>query len=1270
MDGLAFAMSSYVPGAVLSKLGIGAKLAVTAGKTSQALSKVHPALKFMYKNPQAAISLTQDLTGLSRKIDKFSSWAALTSSEALFEAKEVRDSIMNDPELWKKYDAETLRAIAAEKAANTFALNMAFLAPSNLLEVSSIFNKTKFGTRTAASRTNDAITFDKTARQFTETPLTGFQRFNKNPWVNLGKDFISNAAAEGFYEENIQYLISTLNQYNAHKEDPQGVLANFGEMLSIAPGKMFGDISDEQAQSILLGAAIGTGSSAVRNVPFINKLLGGDGGVFVEGKKEDAARQALIKDLNSNQDLRKLDVFSRMPADKVIAKTEDGKFYISINGEEREVPQDEYIRTSVSAGIDPSAGGEGEIAKLQLDEEGNPIVDTDKLSNMVVQHLRDAELEDFHNALSNHAEKNQASLAIIRNTKLANLGYKYFSQGLGSQLFDMIDTLTSAEDESLELLGVESPLDKRRSVDSAKKLLTDIEEVYNSVDRGMLNPSGSEKAFKERKKVAYDVGSRAVILDAITKNFMDQATESSKRSMAGYKEETEKQKKIDEYTTRYNELYDEVTKDPVNNGIGSEKREELSQLALRTIEELFPIMDSLDNQAANRKDVLRFEEGEKYTAAGLRDPFTKEYRDTRAALEAVRAIAESRQQLFEEWSNLTNLSTGQEYYNSNYDNLSRKDALKQFSPKLELDGSVTLSKYEAWEKRMKSIFRLRKRLDQIHQQYLGTLVEEWRTGHLSIGEIVDYMISNRVRMRKEFPTFKYNRAYNDIIERLTEYQSRYVDLEQNEADLVEALKNAKEELSTADDFGLPQTAIGKIEETIKDLEKELDDIKLAKSEVEKELGSVLTQDISQLEETIEEFSKIDFFTLSDNGILRTIADTFTESGQAVLEAFNNVDTYEDLDSIDDAIIELENLKKIFEQREELTSTKEFDGFLDSINDLLKQLTAARDAVEARIFDRNKKERRKVNKENARLFDLLGINALTGEAIQDPNELQLEIRNALGSELWNKLLRTLNEELLKSKEANSKLSKEQQVEVQANDIFIEIALEIIRSAPKESKDKIISLIDNSNEATVGKIKNLPFIEKQLSSTNKMTLESMTNYLRVALFNPLRSFRAVGRQLGQINILGGLGEKSKVGYDSMKESSLYRFFQTQDFFSLIEDLEKGTEQRATPDFMSEDLLQLSKLYLELYLMNSLKQGLQTQVSSVSVVNKELSEVVKEQKNKQDDKAFSWPASISQRATIYSILKFFGKRSSYPLASKFEPFMYLRGPAGSGKTNLVVR
>ena len=187
---------------------------------------------------------------------------------------------------------------------------------------------------------------------------------------------------------------------------------------------------------------------------------------------------------------------------------------------------------------------------------------------------------------------------------------------------------------------------------------------------------------------------------------------------------------------------------------------------------------------------------------------------------------------------------------------------------------------------------------------------------------------------------------------------------------------------------------------------------------------------------------------------------------------------------------------------------------------------------------------------------------------------------------------------------------------------------------------------------------------------MSSESMFNYLRVALFNPLRSFRAIGRKLGQINILGGLGEKSKVGYDSTKESSLYRFFQTQDFFSLIEDLEKGTEQRPTPDFTSEDLLQLSKLYLELYLMNSLKQGLQTQVSSVSVVNKELSEVVKEQKNKQDDKAFSWPASVSQRATIYSILKFFGKRNSYPLASKFEPFMYLRGPAGSGKTNLVVR
>jgi hypothetical protein len=289
---------------------------------------------------------------------------------------------------------------------------------------------------------------------------------------------------------------------------------------------MFGDVSDEQAQGILLGSAIGTGSTVGRNIPGLNKLFGGDGGVFAEEKQSKESTAALLKDLNSNQDLRKLDVFKRLPASKVSAKMDGGKYYITVDGQEKEVDQAEYTRSTIAAGIDPATGGEGEVAKLELDADANPIVDSDKLSNLVVEHLRDSELEDFHNALSNHSEKNQASLSIIRNSKLARLGYKYFSQGLGSQLFDMVDTLASADDESLELLGVVAPLDKNKAVGEAKKVLTDLEEVYNSVERGMINAWGNEKKFLERKKTAYDIGTRAVILDGITNTFMKQAAES------------------------------------------------------------------------------------------------------------------------------------------------------------------------------------------------------------------------------------------------------------------------------------------------------------------------------------------------------------------------------------------------------------------------------------------------------------------------------------------------------------------------------------------------------------------------------------------------------------------------------------------------------------------------------------------------------------------------------------------------------------------------
>jgi hypothetical protein len=145
VDGLAFLASAWIPGAALAKFGTGAAM---ASRISKLGSRVGVAAETSTLVADAASSARWfEQTGkLARNLDAFNSWAVATSSEAMFEAAEVRRSILDAPlydefgdalinkKTGKPFTLDERKEAAAQAALNTFGMNAAVLGISNVFE--------------------------------------------------------------------------------------------------------------------------------------------------------------------------------------------------------------------------------------------------------------------------------------------------------------------------------------------------------------------------------------------------------------------------------------------------------------------------------------------------------------------------------------------------------------------------------------------------------------------------------------------------------------------------------------------------------------------------------------------------------------------------------------------------------------------------------------------------------------------------------------------------------------------------------------------------------------------------------------------------------------------------------------------------------------------------------------------------------------------------------------------------------------------------------
>jgi len=533
VDGVSFALSSYIGGGAISKMGTGAKLA-TAFRS--ALTKANGA-----RNLGTSGVKLGNITDLARKMDKVTSTALQTSSEAMFEAAGVKKSILENKELVAKYSSEDLNKLAAERARDTYLLNLAFIAPTNLFEWSTIYNKTKvLGKTQPLSRRAAVEGIEQGADNIAVAAkeATGVKAFLNNPKTKLAGSIIGNMAAEGLYEENIQYSIQKLGEYMGNYQDEPGAqhrtfLESLQAMVQNAGQNISGITHDKaRAEAVGLGSLIGGGQSTLGNVPSLNKAFGGDGGILKENENAKIRRDEIISKLNETQkemDLTTLDIWERTNEQTITARIdpETGVKYIKTGAEsEIEVDDEQFIEFASKAGINPESSElmlgnpvSGTInSNIVIDSTGNPKLDSGKLRAHLASLQRIEALDDIHQAMSQNPEANAMGIQLIRNEKLATMALAHFRSGLGDLMTDKLENMRKATPEELDMFGLSGVDNVDSLVDRASRYVRKLEEMYNSIETGLIPDSNKKEDIilnNERKLLAYDRAQRILNIDSL-----------------------------------------------------------------------------------------------------------------------------------------------------------------------------------------------------------------------------------------------------------------------------------------------------------------------------------------------------------------------------------------------------------------------------------------------------------------------------------------------------------------------------------------------------------------------------------------------------------------------------------------------------------------------------------------------------------------------------------------------------------------------------------
>jgi hypothetical protein len=405
VDGLAFMASAWIPGMALSKVGAGVK-AINAlaklGLATEGASSVAGTIEAV----GATTNYFKNAVKYAEYLDKFNSWAIATSSEAMFEAKGVKDDIMKALEN-SSFTEDQKKRIAGDNARNAFLMNAALLGVTNVFElplVSKILNKTEG----VAKGIKGGLNFGEEVAVKEATTKVG--KFLQSGYGRFSKDVVNGIFREGIIEENGQLAIQRFNTQYGTKGKVADMLdfntyKGLGEQYySQTKDAFFGEKTQESIEtstSIGLGGILGGGQTAIanRSQTAKNKLTTEEAVDYY-----NRAQQSWLKFGNIYE------------TEEVTSKDENGNDIV--------------------------------IEKIKLDQSGQPIMDKQKLAGITSSVRSNAAAIDITDTDTNISRRN-----MVRDNAFADFVLAHINANMEGTLLKKLDSIAKSSPEDLAKLG-------------------------------------------------------------------------------------------------------------------------------------------------------------------------------------------------------------------------------------------------------------------------------------------------------------------------------------------------------------------------------------------------------------------------------------------------------------------------------------------------------------------------------------------------------------------------------------------------------------------------------------------------------------------------------------------------------------------------------------------------------------------------------------------------------------------------------------------------
>ena len=895
VDGLAFMLSTWIPGGALSKMGMGSKI---AGGLSKYAKMTNLGTKL------------QNLEKAGKGIDRIATWGLMTSSEAMFEAKDVKDAVIDqlyelkekgvlNPTTGQPWTDETIKQVAAEKARNTYIQNLIALAPSNFIETGFIFGKV--GGKIGGKIAEKAGSYSKK----TAKGITGYlDSYGGKIAQGVGTGILS----EGLWEENIQYSIQRMNEIH-------GDAVEYGKKWYYAfsdfPKAMdsLGDLKDdERLKNVILGGLLGMGGGARRG--------------YIDKRDEDIAIDKGIKNVQSKYKAAfGMDVFAMSPEEKITYGTEekDGEtkyFKESLKEGEKSrinLSEFEYEKETRDNGIDPTKGGTIEVkSKPIATEDGNLVQSEQKIEEFMSSKRFIEELEDVIEAERNKVNPNKRKLDFFINEKMIEWAKAEFDLGRGEEAYNKLDKIGNMTPEELGTLGFDyrSEPDPKKAIQARKELVKEYEKIYNVTDATFNAPNIKKSTLinnQARKEEGYRIGARMAFLKRELANIENDFNLINEKDLVA--------SEINKLVYDYEYAIAAITKAKADNIDATELIEEAEKLE-------------------SRIKVLKGTAGLKEDTNVIRGKRTADSLDAEIKLIQRADIVNSLNKLADRFDKISDPATGYNYFVKSIKGKPYNE--RSVRNKIEINKNTTEGTYEAYEQARTKREFLFDKIDNASLDYSSTLLRKMFRENIPLLSILEKVRNDGLKLNRGSMS-KIKAHVNDLLSK----KERHDELVNSQM--------------------LPDSPALTTAETqeVNDLKKEVID----NSDVRKTL-ELYDEIIANKKRYTGEIKNR---TIGE--IHADLVNEYIEDGEYINGLVDKNKLFDNVDEIDKVVSAIERVKEIFSERE----TKLTSATLKRINDILKRLAADKIIAIKRKSDNEEQEKRLSKDITTTAFASLGID---------------------------------------------------------------------------------------------------------------------------------------------------------------------------------------------------------------------------------------------------------------------------------------------------------